>query len=160
MKTHKLIRGQSLIEFALIFPFLIFVIIALFDLGRGVFYFSTLNTAVREATRKAIVLKYSPFAEEALKTTIKQYVLDSLFDVGELTENCTLDGTVICSITVTYLDIIPPTEPDVVYDPKVQVSVQYGFKTITPLVSLVIGNDGKIPLEAESSMLLTPAARP
>jgi Flp pilus assembly protein TadG len=48
-------RGQSLVEFALILPVIVLIVIGLFDLGRGVFAFNTLAQAARQASRTAIV---------------------------------------------------------------------------------------------------------
>lgn len=48
-------RGQALIEFALILPLLLIVLIATFDLARVVALSSTLDNAVREGTRYATV---------------------------------------------------------------------------------------------------------
>jgi Flp pilus assembly protein TadG len=48
-------RGQALVEFALVFPILLLVLIALFDLGRAVFAYNTLTNAAREGARLAIV---------------------------------------------------------------------------------------------------------
>ena len=42
-------------EFALILPFLIILLLFLLDLGRAVLDYSILNTAVREGTRSAII---------------------------------------------------------------------------------------------------------
>jgi len=48
-------RGQSLVEFALILPVLVIVLVGVFDLGRGVMLSETLGHAVREGARHAIV---------------------------------------------------------------------------------------------------------
>jgi hypothetical protein len=48
-------QGQALIEFALIIPVLLMLILGLFDLGRAVVEENTLAFAAREATRYAIV---------------------------------------------------------------------------------------------------------
>jgi Flp pilus assembly protein TadG len=48
-------RGQSLVEFALILPVLILVLLGILDLGRAVYAFNTINNAAREAGRLAIV---------------------------------------------------------------------------------------------------------
>ena len=61
MRKCKLSLGQSLLEFALLLPILLMVIMGLFDIGRAVFYYSTLNTAVREGTRFAVVQSYCDY---------------------------------------------------------------------------------------------------
>jgi Flp pilus assembly protein TadG len=48
-------RGQSLVEFALILPVFILVLLGIFDLGRAVYAYNTINNAAREAARLAIV---------------------------------------------------------------------------------------------------------
>lgn len=55
MRTGNKDRGQALVEFALIVPIFLLVVLGLFDLGRAVFYHSTLSNASREAVRVGIV---------------------------------------------------------------------------------------------------------
>ncbi len=48
-------RGQTLVEFALILPVLIVILVGIFDGGRLVFASNTVNNAAREAGREATV---------------------------------------------------------------------------------------------------------
>ena len=48
-------RGQALVEFALAFPILILLLVGIFDFGRAVYAFNTVNNAAREAARLGIV---------------------------------------------------------------------------------------------------------
>jgi Flp pilus assembly protein TadG len=48
-------RGQGLVEFALIAPVFLLILIATFDLGRGVFAYTSMTNAAREGARLAIV---------------------------------------------------------------------------------------------------------
>ena len=48
-------RGQSLVEFALVFPLAMLVLLAVFDVGRAVFAYNGLTNAAREGVRLAIV---------------------------------------------------------------------------------------------------------
>ena len=48
-------RGQALVEFALALPILILLLVGIFDLGRAVYAFNTVNNAAREGARLAIV---------------------------------------------------------------------------------------------------------
>jgi Flp pilus assembly protein TadG len=48
-------RGQALVEFALVIPIFLLIVLGLFDLGRAVFYHTTLSNASREAVRVGIV---------------------------------------------------------------------------------------------------------
>jgi Flp pilus assembly protein TadG len=47
--------GQGLVEFALVLPIVVFLLIALFDLGRGVYAYNTVSSAAREGARVAAV---------------------------------------------------------------------------------------------------------
>jgi Flp pilus assembly protein TadG len=53
-------RGQALVEFALVLPIFILLLVAIFDLGRAVFAYNTLTNAAREGARIAIVNQYKP----------------------------------------------------------------------------------------------------
>jgi len=48
-------RGQTLVEFALVLPLLILLLVGIFDFGRAIFAYNTINNAAREAARLAIV---------------------------------------------------------------------------------------------------------
>ena len=48
-------RGQTLVEFALILPVFILILVGLFDAGRLVFAYHTVNNAAREGGREATV---------------------------------------------------------------------------------------------------------
>lgn len=48
-------RGQTLVEFAMVFPIIFVVLIATLDLGRAVFVYNTLAQSARQAARLAIV---------------------------------------------------------------------------------------------------------
>lgn len=48
-------RGQSLVEFALILPVFLLVLMGILDLSRAVYYSSTLGNAARETARRGIV---------------------------------------------------------------------------------------------------------
>lgn len=45
--------GQSLVEFALVAPILLLLMVAIFDLARGLFFFTQMSAASREAGRQA-----------------------------------------------------------------------------------------------------------
>ena len=53
-------RGQALVEFALIIPLFLLLLVGIFDLGRAVFAYNTLTNAAREGARIAIVNQYEP----------------------------------------------------------------------------------------------------
>jgi hypothetical protein len=48
-------RGQTLVEFALIVPVFLLIVVGLFDVGRGIYAYNTVANAARAAARVAIV---------------------------------------------------------------------------------------------------------
>lgn len=81
-------RGQSLVEFALLLPILVVLLVGTFDLGRAVMLSETLNAAVREGTRHAIVhgttsatplgpatLTTPPGADNTATTVVRSYAI-------------------------------------------------------------------------------------
>lgn len=156
MKKQSRSQGQSILEFALIFPLLFFMITGLFDLGRAVVSMSMLNTAVREATRDAIVLSWSTAnKDQSIMASLTNYLW-----LKELKNNCQLTANPVCQVTVAYLDTTPPTDPTDPFDPKVAVTVVYQFKPITPGMAALLGSGGSIPITVKSEMYLAPVAKP
>lgn len=47
--------GQSLVEFSLVLPLFLLLVIGIFDVGRAVFAYNTVSNAARAAARVAIV---------------------------------------------------------------------------------------------------------
>src|SRR6478672_13318474 len=52
-RRHR--RGQAMVEFALVAPIFFLMLFAIIEGGRFIFYYQTLNNAVREGARYAIV---------------------------------------------------------------------------------------------------------
>ena len=152
MKSNHQHLGQSLIEFALLLPLLLLLIMGLFDIGRAIFYFAVLNNAVREGTRFAIVQPYYDLdasdsyplncdhASATANVNICQEIRQYFFDIGELATS-----------TVTINRTFSGTN-----DPLVVIGIDYLFSPITPGVALL----GDLPIQVNSQMLLTRVAIP
>lgn len=84
-RRHKS-RGQALVEFALIVPIFLLVMLGLFDLGRAVFYHSTISNASRQAVRLGIV--------DQNLTAIRQAAVDNASGVMPISTG---------DVTVTFL---------------------------------------------------------
>ena len=54
-KARRKSRGQTLAEFALVFPLLILLLMGIFDFGRAIFLYNSLTNAAREGARLALV---------------------------------------------------------------------------------------------------------
>ena len=57
--ARKLRRGQAMVEFALIAPLFFFLLFAIIEGGRFVFYYEMLSSATREGARYAIIHGYN-----------------------------------------------------------------------------------------------------
>ena len=161
MRTRKITAGQSLIEFALVFPLFILLMMGLFDIGRAILYYSALNTAVREGTRVAIVqpdcdyrsdpgdcesgyLEAYPLNCQNATSTANIKVCNEIdnkfFNVGNLTTS-----TIIINHTVSSTD-----------DPEINISIDYLFSPITPGIALM----GDLTMHVNSHMLMAQIAEP
>ena len=143
MKNKRQLRGQSIIEFVLIFPIAFFLLTGFLDLGRGIFYYSSLSNAVREGTRYAIV-QYG-LDEEAIKDQVMEYAF-------------ALNNT---SSPLLREDIlVEPVEPQA-GEPfegivtGVRITATYTFQPITPGVARLLGNPSGIDLIAQSTMRIS-----
>ncbi len=47
-------HGQSLVEFAILLPVFLLIVVVIFDLGRAVYYYSVIFNAAREGALKAL----------------------------------------------------------------------------------------------------------
>lgn len=161
MRTRKIYSGQSLVEFALIFPILFLLVMGLFDIGRAIFYYATLNTAVREGTRFAIVQPYCDYLADPTNCTgattdsypldcknavskaninICNAIKDKYFNIGELSSS-----TIKIYHTVSLTD-----------DPQIKIIIDYLFKPVTPGLALI----ADLPIQVNSQMLSLPIAQP
>ncbi|MGH2484103.1 MAG: TadE/TadG family type IV pilus assembly protein [Candidatus Limnocylindria bacterium] len=116
-------RGQSLVEFALIFPIFILVLVGLFDLGRAVFAYNTISNASRESVRVAIVNQTTTDVQnEALKQAVSLGLTPTDVTIAYVgpdgTGTCSAPYSIGCLATVT---------------------VQYAYSAATPVISQIIG---------------------
>ena len=122
-RTGRSERGQSLVEFALVAPVFILVLVGIFDVGRAVFAFNTLSNASREAARVAIVNQTEADIEaEALKQAVSLNITS-----GEVTVTYVgHDGTGTCSAPYGV-------------GCRASVTVQYTFVAATPVIGQILG---------------------
>lgn len=118
-------RGQALVEFALLLPLMLLIVVMLFDLGRAVYYYSVLHNATREGARYGII---HPDNSAGIENAARQRAIG--LDPAELT---------ILSSRLT--------------GGKIQVIATYQFDPATPLVSSFIGGGGLV-LTAQSTMII------
>ena len=127
-------RGQAMVEFALVIPIFVLLLVGLFDVGRAVFAHHTVNNAAREAARLAIVDQTVEHIEDeavAAASGLGLEVADiSVEFVDEAGDPCSYLGT------------------DDVYRCSAVVEVTYAYAASTPIIGNLIG---EIDLIGESS---------
>jgi hypothetical protein len=134
-------NGQSLVEFALILPVFLLMAIMVFDLGRAVYYLSTIHNAAREAARYGIV---HPDDITGMEDKGIQYA------VGLGLTHTNFNPAIT---------IINPTNRSDLPIPSVKVYINYNFIPATPLVSRFISG-GTIHLKGEATMKLEALPQP
>jgi hypothetical protein len=109
-------RGQDLVEYAITLPLFLILVFAIFDIGRGVYYYSAMYNAAREGARYGSVHP----AEVGLETTICNLVVDRAIAV-DLT--CDPVGDIV-------LDFVTGT---------VTVNISFSYTLVTPIVGTLLG---------------------
>ena len=128
-------RAQATLEFALVLPLLLLVILFTLDLGRVIFFKSLMNNAAREGARFASVYVYSA-------------PLDLITPAVETT--AFIEG---------YTDLLGDAQILVEYDiadrwnPSVTVKIDYDVKPITPILPIFLSGS-EIHLTTASEMRL------
>lgn len=117
-------RGDGLVEFALLLPVLMLIVMSIIDLGRAVYAYTVVANSAREAARYGVV---APNDTTGMANVAKSA------GVG-------LDTT---HMTVT---ISNPTSDSIC------VIVSYEFHLITPLVSQVLSGRTGLTLTSETTM--------
>jgi hypothetical protein len=126
-------RGQGLVEFALVFPILMLLLIAVFDLGRLVFAYNDITNAARSGARVAIVDQTAGVAQTA---TINQ---------------ATSLGLKPADVTIDYLreDLAAPCPTPKQLGCVAHVEVKFAWSAITPIIGSIVG---PVTVTAESKM--------
>lgn len=118
-------QGQTLVEFALILPVFVLILVGIFDAGRAIFAYNTLNNAAREAVRVAIVDQNS--------TSITSEALAQSVSLG-------LDAS---AVTINYLQPdytdAAPCNASPRYGCIAEVEVRYTYNAATPVISQLMG---------------------
>jgi Flp pilus assembly protein TadG len=127
-------RGQALVEFALIIPIFLLILLAIFDLGRGVFAYTSVTNAAREGARLAIVNQGAGLPEQRVRSQ------------SSVAESDDADGT---KITVKYVRADANGNPTATVCPApvaigclANVTYATTFRPITPIVAQILFKNG------------------
>jgi len=125
MKTQKT-KAQSLVEFAILLPIFLLVVLGIFDLGRVIYTLSALHNAAREGARYGAV-NHCDFP--GIEATAQHFAVG----LGE--------GVVVTSSIIFEETGVPG---------RISVITTFDFRTVTPLVGVFLGEDGYITLSSQS----------
>lgn len=129
MKMHRAGRGQTLVEYALMLPLMILIVVMLVDAGRAVYYFSVIHNAAREGARWGIITPEDTTGIEAAARA-NAVGLDPAALIIGINQTWNAAGTKIVRISVT---------------------ATYSFTPVTPLVSNFLSG-GMLTLQSQSTM--------
>jgi len=148
MKRNKHFSGQSMVEMALILPVAFFLITGFLDIGRVVFYYSSLTNAVREATRYAIVHKneISVAFENPTDNSLQDKVLEYAIGLSDIPNSLTKENI---SVIVESSENLYTT---------VSIEANYQYKPITPGLQILFGSAEGLNLNAQSKMYVSPGS--
>ncbi|HEX6139533.1 MAG TPA: TadE family protein [Candidatus Limnocylindria bacterium] len=126
-RSKRRSRGQSLVEFALILPIFLLVLMGILDLGRAVYYSSTLSNAAREAARQGIV-------DQTCSHVVDQALQRSVGMDNVAVEVVWLDGS------NTQTRTCQPVETGTAkFGNRVLVTVDYDYNAATPIIGNLVG---------------------
>jgi Flp pilus assembly protein TadG len=140
--------GQNLVEFAILIPISLLIVIMILDFGRVIFYFSSLNNSTREGARHGTVADFACNDNEVINT-VKDRIIG--IDPNDL------------NITVTWNNVITTPTCKATHPGLGTVTVQavVCFEPITPLIADFLGGggggicpSGTIPLDSSTTMYL------
>jgi Flp pilus assembly protein TadG len=134
--------GQTLVEFALVIPLVILLLLAVFDFGRAIYAYNAVSNAAREGARTAIV-----------DQTVNGGVPVAATEAANQATALGLDPSDSNQVQVSYLlpDLSAPC-PNHGVGCIAEVRVQYRFQAITPVIGAIVGpltvsSTTQIPIE-------------
>jgi hypothetical protein len=126
LAARKRNSAQGLIEFAIILPLLLLMLILIFDIGRSIYAYSVINNAAREGARSGIIKPYDTVLAEQVAMH-----LTSGLDVTHITVNINAPST----------------------SNFFEVEVRYTFEAATPYLGRLLGSaNNSITLVGHSIM--------
>lgn len=138
MRHKYTLPAQSLVEFALIIPIVLALLLGFFDLARAIFYNSSLQNAVRQAARSGMVMD---FDEEAIRAK----VFENAFGLPVNEDNFAIQ------IEINTLKDYSGWE-------TLQISAIYCYEPVTPGITSILGNcintNGKTGIELTASSVM------
>ena len=156
--THTARRedGQATVEFAIVIPLLLLLIVGIFEFGKAFNYWIDLNHLSNEGARWAAVDKVPPYAgnpgqSDPTCMQIKNFLLSQM-NTGDL-QNKVKGNPPDAQVSNIKLSVPNPSGPTPQIGDAVEVSIQAPDYSIAS-VSGFLGDLGTITLGAKSTMRL------
>ena len=136
-------RGQSLVEFALIFPIIVLLVVGFVEVGRAVFAYNTIANAARQAVRVAAVNQIANVTDCDESRPVEDPYEPHWSIRGCAIAAATSLGLTTANVSVAYA---PPPDTTLDCDPTLHVgciasvTLTYQYRISTPFISLVISN--------------------
>lgn len=131
---HDQTRGQALVEFALILPIFILLLVGILDFGRAIYGYNTVNNAAHEAVRVGIVdQNSSAITARAVKHAVALGLTTSDVTLKFLQPDYTGDGVTNDCAPGQVLPLGPRLGC------VVEVTVTYQFTAATPIIGNLVG---------------------
>jgi Flp pilus assembly protein TadG len=124
-------NGQALLEFALVLPFLVLVILGIFDLGFAIYANNTIADAAREGARTGIILSKN---DSDIRTRVKS-------------------ASPVLNLTDSQITITPSGSRSTYFGTPITVTVVYTYVPFTPVIGQIVTGSG-LQLSASSSMII------
>jgi Flp pilus assembly protein TadG len=135
MRADHSSRGQTLVEFALILPVFIVILVGIFDGGRLVFAYNGVNNAAREGGREATVNQ----TEADIQARAAQHAVALDIAPGDVSvdfRDPTTPGTPFSCVDE---DGAYAVGTEYIYGCLAVVQVTYVYTAATPIISALIG---------------------
>ena len=152
MRSDRSSRGQSLVEFSLVFPIIVLLVVGFFEIGRAVFAFNTIANAARQAVRVAAVNQLPDVTD-----CDESRPIEDPYEPHWSLRGCAILAGSVLGISTSNVSVAYAAPPGTTLDcdPTLHVgciatvTVTYDFSVSTPFVSLLIG---PIAMTQSSSM--------
>jgi Flp pilus assembly protein TadG len=135
-------RGQSLVEFSLVFPIIVLLIVGFVEIGRAVFAYNTIANAARQGARVATVNQLADVTDCDEKRPI-----DDPYEPHWTIRGCVITAAHTLGITAANVSVsyaAPPSttlscNPTLHVGCIASVTVTYHYSVATPFVNMLIG---------------------
>jgi len=148
-------RGQSLVEFSLVFPLIVLLVVAFLEVGRVVYAYNTIANAARQAARVAAVNQLA-----AVTDCDETRPVEDPYEPHWSIRGCAIAAATTLNITTANVSVAYTAPPDTTLDcdPTLHVgciaaiTVTYQYSTTTPFVNWILqpftmSQTSKMPIE-------------